>query len=527
MKRAGHFWALDLAGAALFCIGISGGVSALVASPGGSRTWLWIACLAAGGACRAGAIWLVNRFAMPAAQDHANLWRSAVMRRLLGARLPAPLTAGASAALAIDHVQAIEEHGARFQPARISATFGPLIALGIIALASWVSALILLATLLPFVVGMIFAGTSARRASERQLEALAALSGLFVDRVRHLPLIRHFGAERRIAQQVETATRDVAERTVAVLRAAFLSSAVLEFFSAIAVALVAIYCGFSLLKLLPFRAPESLTLARAFFALAMAPEVYLPMRRLAAAYHEKQMGEAAETALAAYGPGAAPLAVPQPKSGAAPQQAPRAGFDGLVVETLALAWPGRAIGPVSLRLGAAGMVALSGPTGSGKTSTLAAIAGQIEALDGRIATASGHPLDPAAIAWAAQRPLLLPGTLRRNLALAAPDADDAAILAVAERVGLGPLLARRRGLDLAIDHRGSGLSGGERRRIGLARAILSARPLLLCDEPTADLDAQSARQVTQVLRDLARDHALVVATHDAAVIAVADAEIAL
>ncbi|QVM84602.1 ABC transporter ATP-binding protein/permease [Novosphingobium decolorationis] len=518
-KRAGQFCALDILGAALFSWGISGGVEALVA---GTALFGWLVCLAGGALLRASSVLLVHHFAMPGAQIGANLWRRAAMSRLLGGRLPAPVSAGTSAALAIDHVQAIEEHGARFQPARVSAVVGPLLAIGLIALASWFSALILLATLLPFVVGMIFAGTAARRASERQLDALAALSGLFVDRVRHLPLIRHYGAQARIARQVEDATHGVATRTVAVLRAAFLSSAVLEFFAAIAVALVAIYCGFALLGLLPFTPPEPLTLGRAFFALAMAPEVYLPMRRLAAAYHEKQMGEAAESALAEYAPGQDEVEEASSTPTAAPSP-----FDGLVVEGLILTWPTVCIGPVDLRLPRTGIVALSGPSGSGKTSTLAAIAGQIEVPSGRITTLAGHPLDRADVAWAAQRPLLLPGSLRRNLALAAPEACDAAVLVAARRVGLGPLLEKRGGLDLVIDHKGSGLSGGERRRIGLARALLSGRPLLLCDEPTADLDAASAAQIVAVLQELSRERALLVATHDETVRAIAQQEIAL
>ena len=523
MKASGRAWVLDTFGAALFSWGIAGGVGALVAD---SSKAPWLACLAAGALLRAGAVTWVHARAMPVAQRNANLWRTAVMSRLLGAPQARPISAGESAALAVDHVHAIEEQGARFQPARISAIFGPVIAIALIALASWFSALILLATLVPFVMGMILAGTAARRASERQLAALEALSGLFVDRVRHLPLIRHFGAQERIARQVESATRDVATRTVAVLKAAFLSSAVLEFFSALAVALVAVYCGFSLLGLLPFDPPEQLTLVRAFFALAMAPEVYLPMRRLAAAYHEKQMGDAAQKALEPYGPATPDAPRPATAAASAPAVSVHA-FDGLRIAGLELAWGTIRIGPLDLTMGTQGLVVLSGPTGSGKSSTLAAIAGQLELKAGTITTASGHPLDPACVAWAAQRPLLLPGSLRQNLALAAPAASDATIEAAARQVGLGPLLERRGGLDLDIDHRGSGLSGGERRRIGLARAILSGRPLLLCDEPTADLDAQSAREITSLLRELSRERALIVATHDALVIDAGEKEIAL
>lgn len=132
------------------------------------------------------------------------------------------------------------------------------------------------------------------------------------------------------------------------------------------------------------------------------------------------------------------------------------------------------------------------------------------------------------IAWAAQHPLILPGTLRDNLALAAPDASDADLLAAIARVGLGPMLANRgAGLDLPLDNRGSGLSGGERRRLGLARALLADRPLLLADEPTADLDAESAAAITALLRAVATERAVIVATHDPRLIAAADAEVTL
>ncbi|WP_342249610.1 ABC transporter ATP-binding protein/permease [Sphingomonas sp. OTU376] len=505
-------WLLDVPGAALFAGGIALAVSALAAGDGIS---LLAACMIlAGGLIRGGAALLVHATAIRAAQRVVVAWRSHLFPRLLAGRLARPLLAGESAALAIDHMATIEAYQARFRPARAASAATPLLVAAIIAFASWVSAAILVITLIPFALGMILAGTAARRTSERQLAALAQLSGLFVDRVRTLPVIRHFGAEDRITRQVGIATGEVAERTVAVLRVAFLSGAVLEFFAALSVALVAVYCGFSLLGLLPFPAPEKLTLGQAFFALAMAPEFYLPMRRLAAAYHEKQLGDAASAALTAV-----EAETPAPPISAR--------FDGLQVTGLVIQWPNLHIGPVSFALAPADMVALTGPTGSGKSSLLASVAGQIVPAAGAVRIAGGGALDPGDIAWAAQTPLLLPGTLAENIALARPDATIEAIGQVASLVGLDTLLAARGGLGLALDHRGSGLSGGERRRIGLARAILSGRPLLLCDEPTADLDAESAAEIIDLLKTLARDRAVLVVTHDPALAAAARLEVAL
>jgi ATP-binding cassette subfamily C protein CydD len=507
-------WLLDIAGAAFLSWGLASGVgNVAIHAP-----LLLPAALILGGAClRAVAAFAVDRQAVGTAQANSRERRHGLWTSLLGSRLAKPLSTGESATLAIDHNMAIENRDVRFSPVRLNAVIGPLLVAAIVAPASWVAALIMLATLLPFVMGSILAGTAARRASDRQLAALAALSGLFVDRLTHLPLVRHFGAEARISRQVREATREVANRTVAVLRAAFLSNAVLEFFSALSIALVAVYCGFSLLGLLPFHAPETLTLVPAFFVLAMAPEFYLPMRRLAAAYHEKQLGEAAEAALPP---------VLEASENAAQQQSATP-FSGLRVKDLTLAFPGISVGPLDFTLSQQDLVVLTGPTGSGKTSTLAAIAGQIIPASGRVVGIGDAPLSDGLVAWAAQRPLLITGSLKRNLALAAPDVTEDAIRAVAEQVGLSALLAQRGGLDMAIDHSGSGLSGGERRRIGLARAILSGRPLLLCDEPTADLDAVSAAAIVALLTDLSRTHCILAATHDPAVIAAARQEIAL
>lgn len=522
-------WLVDIAGAALFAWGVASGVGAVAGHAALALPAAWILC---GVMLRAVATCTVDRIAVASAQAASRTRRAGLWHRLLGGRLARLISSGESANLALDHNTAIENRDQRFSPIRINAVVGPLVVALVVAPASWVAAAIMLGTLVPFTLGMILAGTASRRAAERQLAALGALSGLFVDRVTHLPLIRHFGAETRIGRQVRTATGEVAHRTVAVLRTAFLSNAVLEFFSALSIALVAVYCGFSLLGLLPFPAPEKLTLVPAFFVLAMAPEFYLPMRRLAAAYHEKQLGEAAEQALAPFAAEPETYGQDGDPDGAAggsavSDHASPAPFDGLHVERLVLAFPGLAVGPLDFDLESSDLAALSGPTGSGKTSTLAAIAGQLAPSSGRISSRAGTPLAGDAAAWAAQRPLLMTGTLGHNLALAAPQATEAEILAVAQRVGLGPVLARRGGLAMPIDHAGSGLSGGERRRIGLARAILSGRPLILCDEPTADLDEDSATGIIALLRELAAERCILVATHDPALIRAARQEIAL
>ena len=362
---------------------------------------------------------------------------------------------------------------------------------------------------------MALIGWQAKAASERQLTRMGNMNAFLLDRLRGLATIRALDAVDSTALRLRANAEELRTSTMAVLRIAFLSSAVLELFAALGVALVAVYCGFSLLGLLPFPDPEELTLAEAFFALALAPEFYLPLRRLAAAYHEKQVGEAADRVI-------------DPLLAEADAPAPRvAPFAGIAVDEVCLRFAERVIGPVSFDLGPVGMAVLTGPTGSGKSTMLGVIAGQVEAAAGEIAVPRAHARpDPHDIAWAAQKPLLLPGTLAQNIALAQPQATPAQIEAVARQVGLGDVIARR-GLDLVLNTQGAGLSGGERRRIGLARAILSRRPLILLDEPTADLDAASAAGIAALLADLARERALVVATHDRRVVALGDTVVRL
>lgn len=508
--RASLWWIADSIGAVVF----AGGLGLIIAQNidtyqtvhagmvliVGGALWRGVAQ----GAARA-------RGAIAAADVHRRL-RQDLLPRLLPSRLMRGALVGEDMHLAVDAIAATEGHIARFLPLRMAAAVSPLLIALAAAPASPVAAAIMLATLVPFVLGMIVAGGAAARRAEAQHRALARLSGLFVDRLGSLPTILLFGAEHRVARHLGEAAQAVARRTMAVLSVAFVSAAVLEFMAALAVALVAVWCGFALLGLLPFHMGQHLTLPRAFYVLALAPEFYLGLRRLAAAYHERQQGEAALTAMAQ---AAARMPVLPP-----PAPAPNR-WSGRAVVVVRHA-DGTLIGPLDWDWHGAGLHAVTGPTGGGKTSLLRALIGQIPLESGMI-MADDAPFAPGsvnhAIGWAGQQVALLPGTLRSNLAHGG--ADEAAMRACLDRLGLGPLLAARGGLDCVIDHKGAGLSGGERRRIGLARALLAGRAVLVLDEPTADLDAATAQAVRAMLADLATRHLIVVATHDADLVALA------
>jgi len=499
------------AGAAAFAL-------ALTAVLATRASWPFLVALVLALMLRALAGWGMARLgARHARRVKSGMRRDAMAAVLLRGRGDAASIGEASGAV-VDEVEAVDGYFSQYQPAVLEARIAPLVIAGVVALASPASAAILLVTLIPFAAIMALAGGAAGAAAARQFEALARLSGHFVDRVRALPVILAFQAEARETDRVAAAARDVSARTLGVLRIAFISTAALEFFAALAVALVAVYCGFSLLGLLPFQVPERLDFQRAFFALALAPEFYAPLRRLSGAYHEKQLGEAAAARLR-------PLleAPPRPRARTGDFETP----PEVKLCALSLRFGDLRIGPIDAVAAAGALTALVGPTGAGKSAMLAAILGLAPIEAGAIEVA-GRGLAESArlaggVAWAGQAPAFLPGTIIDNLMAASPCVTREAAVAMAAQVGLSPALARRSEAgDTWLDERGSGLSGGERRRLALARALLKPAALILLDEPTADLDAAAETEIIALIRTAASGRTVIVATHSEALAAAAD-----
>lgn len=462
-----------------------------------------------------------HRLNVRSAQRIVRRIRGDFMSLALAGRIDARANAAGLNTLFEDSEQ-LEAYYARFRPAELQARVLPLLILGIIASHSWVAAVILAATLLPFVALMALLGMSNAAEAKRQMDALSRLSNLLLDRIRALPLILAFDDGRRQTQTVGRAAHDVAERTLRVLKIAFVTSAVLEFFSALSVALIAVYCGFYLLGELPFTSPEPLTFATAFFVLALSPEIYAPMRRLAAAYHDRQAAMAATERLMAIAIMDAPIAATIMTT------PPEIVYDKVVVSFADDA--DFCIGPVSFACAPGSVTCLSGATGSGKTTLLRLLLEPGRAAGVRV---DGRHIGPdhdvsGQIAYVAQTPPILAGSLRDNLRLANRHADDASVAEAVTRFGLGDLISRREGgLDTVLDDRGTGLSGGERRRIGLARAWLKPALVVLLDEPSADLDAAAEDELMALLPALFEGRTVLLCSHSARLKGMADQVIAL
>ena len=493
--------------------------------------WLGLAAVLL--AVRAGLSWGAGCAGQQAAEDVKLAVRQALFARMLGSGVlwTRARTSGALADAIGARVELLDGYYAHYLPAMASATVLPLVFCVVLSGFDLVAALVLALTVPAIPVFMALVGWGAEAAGRRHVDALARLSGLFADRVRGLSTLVLHGRASDEAERVAQASEEVRARTLSVLRIAFLSSAVLEFFAALGVAGLAVYFGLSFLGFLDLRA-SPLTLETALFCLLMAPEVYLPMRQLAAHYHDRANARALVAGLDELFDG-----LPEPGEGAR-ESAPRDGAaavtvpphaDGpwLRVAGLRVDVPGRApvrlAGLVELAPGAS--VALTGPSGSGKTTLLEAIAGlrphegAVE-LGGRAVADWPDAVLRRTLLLIPQRPWLMPGTLAGNLRLARPDADDAQLRQALEAAGLGPWLARQpQGLGTPVGTRGHGLSGGQAQRLALARMFLSDARVLLLDEPTAHLDDATRDRVLASILDFARGRILVVATHDPAVAA--------
>lgn len=199
----------------------------------------------------------------------------------------------------------------------------------------------------------------------------------------------------------------------------------------------------------------------------------------------------------------------------------------IVLRAVTASWSGerRDLGPVDLDLPAGSRVVITGPNGSGKSSLLAVLARNLQPTGGTC-TWNGHDVTglplPAVremVAVVDDEPHVFATSLRGNLTLAAPDATDEALLVGLERAGLRDFVdALPDGLDTTLGTGGRGVSGGERARLGIARALVSGRPVVLLDEPVAHLDPPTARAVVADLlrdRDRGREakHTIVMVTH--------------
>lgn len=476
---------------------------------------------------------LLGSMTQAAAGDVADAARLALRERAYASLLGnGPLwlrqqRSGELGEVMLAHADAIENYFSGFQPVRIEVVVVPLVIALAVAWVDWVVAVIFIATapLVPFF--MMLVGWGAEAAGRAQLGELARMSGHFADRIKGLGLLRLYGRGQAELDGVAAAAEGVRERTMKVLRIAFLSSTVLEFFASVSVAMVALYLGLSYLGMMSLHAQVP-TLGAGLFCLLLAPEFYAPLRRLAAHYHDRAnaLAAAAEIERLLGGLPAAATAPAAPRATVVATEPLQLHAPPLQARALVLRPLGTAhdvVRDISFQLEQNQRLALVGPSGSGKSTLLEALAGWLPPRGGSVILRPGIE-----VGYAGQRPYLFHGSIADNLRLADPTASMATLRQVADAAQVLAFADRLpAGLDTVIGERGFGLSGGEARRIGLARLLLRNPGILLLDEPTAFLDPRTEAALLQALAVFARGRSVIVATHSPVVMAWADSTLVL
>jgi ATP-binding cassette subfamily C protein CydD len=368
---------------------------------------------------------------------------------------------------------------------------------------------------------MAVTGLGAEAVSRRQMHQVAQLSGQVLERLQAMSTLRALGAIGHQRRLVERAATELAQRTAAVLRIAFLASSALEWVSTFAIGLVAMYVGATLLgyvraPLLPVHlGPQA-----GVFVLLLAPAYFAPLRRFAAAYHQRQEALAAAEVLAPLTRRATTERIPAPASGSAP---------GVALEGVTVRFAGRsrpALRDVSVFVPPRTVLGVAGPSGSGKSTLLRVAGGWLRPSDGQAlisALPAARDSGPGRALLIGQHPYLFSGTLADNIALGRPGASRSRIWAAIEAAQLTSLLGRLPdGLDTVLGERGWSISGGEAQRVALARAFLSDAGFVLVDEPTAHLDAATEAALIEPLARLLRGRTALVASHSDVVLGLAD-----
>lgn len=465
---------------------------------------------------RAIILWVREKIGFRSGQLLRNHIRQKILDKI---HLVGPATinqkpAGSWASIMLEQVENLHNFYARFLPQQSLSAIVPVVIFIAVFPLNWAAGLILMITAPLVPLFMIIVGIAAADNSQKNMDTLSRLSAQFLDRLRGLETLRLFNRTSEQTEHIENATEDFRETTMDVLKLAFLSSAVLEFFTSISIALMAVYFGFSYLGQIEFGTYNApLTLFTGFFCLILAPEFYQPLRDLGTYYHDRAAGIGAADAIVDFLE-ADYLTVHQNEKTISLESAVEISAENLVV----LSTQGSALTkPLNFQIPANHNVALVGQSGAGKTSLINAILGFLpyegslkingqELRESNLADWRKH------IAWVGQNPLLLQGTIKENLLLGDIQANDEEINQALMH-SQAKEFTNKLGLHHEIKDGGLGISVGQAQRLAIARALLRKGDLLLLDEPTASLDAQSENLVLHALNEASQHQTTLMITH--------------
>lgn len=471
-----------------------------------------------------------DQLALDAGLQVASILRKTLVEKLaqVGAARDQYGSDGGLASMVIEQCDALTGYVSRFYLQRLIVVSTPIMLLVAAATQSWMATLILLLTAPLVPVFMVLIGHATARKSRQQFAAMAQLSGRFLDWLRGTATLQRLDAVGHASQDIDASAEAYRMRTMSVLKIAFLNTAALELLAALSIALLAVYLGFGLIGILPWQKNTvPVPYQSALFLLLLAPEFYAPLRQLGADYHVKAQ---AEGAIAELSPLLAFQSAENTKANPFILTAPPAiDADNIWVnhqQRIRLA-------PLSFAIAAGERLAIVGQSGSGKSTLLqiflgfCAYQGDIF-IDNQNFNTINSTQFRHQIAYLSQQTMLLPMSIADNLRLPNPTASDDKLWQILAQVGLKPLIkALPNQLDTQLGERGSGLSGGQQRRLAIAQLLLQDAQLWLLDEPTEHLDSDTAAEINALLQQVTRGKTVLWVTHDATNLPWLDRQISL
>jgi ATP-binding cassette subfamily C protein CydD len=426
---------------------------------------------------------------------------------------PSALDGVETAEIAAGATQGVDDLAAyfgRYLPQVVLAFMVPVAVLAWVAAVDLETALIMLLTLPLVPIFMWLIGRYTEERTRERWQALSLLSTQFLDAVRGLATLRAFNRARAHAAVIGETTERYRRATMSTLRVGFLSGSVLELAATLGVALVAVTVGVRLDR-------GSIGFTAALTVLILAPELYLPLRQLGAQFHASADGLAVADRMLSL------IDAPPAVRRTGVRRPPSPAVAEVRFEQVSFSYPARAmpvLDALDLELRPGETVALTGASGAGKSTVANLLLGLAEPTGGRVAVGGFALMEmqldlwQGFLAWVPQRPTVFRGSVADNIRLGRAAASDAAVRRAAQLAGADSFVrALPAGYDTVIGDGGRSLSVGECRRVALARAFLRDAPLVVLDEPTADLDPENAELVGDAVVDLCRDRTVLVIAH--------------
>lgn len=470
---------------------------------------------------------LMSRVSYRFAEATGSTMRREMMDKLfqLGPRMTGGRGTGDLVTLVLEGVTKFRTYLEAIIPRMVGMAVTPILVLIYVYTMDTSSGIILTVTMPIIIVFMILIGMTARKQMDRQLKSYRTLSNHFVDSLRGLETLKFLGRSRSHSDSIATVSDRYRSATMRTLRVAFLSSFALDFFTMLSVASVAVSLGLRLVN-------EQMTLVTGLTILILAPEYFLPVRLVGSDFHATLDGkEAAEAMKSIIDQDEVKAEIVGPSGNQSLDSEAKTAEEiftwhensVLSLNNVSVKYEEAGLSSldaVNLQFKGASKIGIIGESGAGKSTLVDILGGFLHPTSGtitvndRVVSALTDEAWRKQTSYIPQRPYIFSGTLADNIRFYYPEASMEAVAAAVKATGLSELVATLpNGLQEMIGGGGRSFSGGQEQRVALARALLSSRPIMLLDEPTAHLDIETEYELKETMLPLFEGKLVFLATH--------------